>query len=81
MLLARLAIDQQHQGKGLGAKILISALRHAVQLTDQGLPAFGLMLDILDEQALSFYQHFDFFEPMTDDPMRLFASMNSLRNI
>ena len=81
VLLARLAIDQQHQGKGLGAKILISALRHAVQLTDQGLPAFGLMLDILDEQALSFYQHFDFFEPMTDDPMRLFASMDNLRNI
>lgn len=81
VLLARLAIDQQHQGKGLEAKMLISALRHAAQLTDQGLPAFGLILDVLDEQALRFYQHFDFFESMTDDPMRLFASMDSLRNI
>ncbi len=81
VLLARLAIDQRHQAKGLGAKMLISALRHAVQLTEQGLPAFGLVLDVLDEQALQFYQHFDFFEPLCDDPMRLFVSMNSLRTL
>jgi GNAT superfamily N-acetyltransferase len=81
VLLARLAIDRQHQGKGLGAKILISALRHSVQLMEQGLPAFGLILDVLDEDALKFYQRFDFFEPLTDDPMRLFVGMGRLRQV
>ncbi|MEN9432513.1 MAG: hypothetical protein RLZZ422_102 [Pseudomonadota bacterium] len=81
VILARLAIATKHQGKGLGEKILISALRHAFQLTQQGLPAYGLILDAIDEQALGFYQHFEYFEPMTDDPMRLFLSMNSLKVI
>ncbi|WP_040848417.1 GNAT family N-acetyltransferase [Thiofilum flexile] len=81
IMLARLAIAKQHQGKGLGAKVLISALRHAVQLAQQGLPAYGVILDALDDSALQFYQHFEFFEPMTDDAMRLFVSMNSLRLI
>jgi GNAT superfamily N-acetyltransferase len=81
VLLARLAIDQKHQGKGLGVKILISALRHSVQLVEQGLPAFGLILDVLDDDALKFYQRFDFFEPVTDDPMRLFVGMGRLRQV
>lgn len=78
VMLARLAIAKQHQGKGLGAKILISALRHAVDLTKKGLPAYGVILDVIDDKALKFYQHFEFFEAMTDNPMRLFVSMKSL---
>lgn len=81
VLLARLAIGQKYQGKGLGAKVLVSALRHSVQLMEQGLPAFGLILDVLDEDALDFYQCFDFFEPFSDDPMRLFIDMESLRQV
>ena len=81
VLLARLAIDRRHQAKGLGGKLLISALRHSVKLAQQGLPAFGLILDVLDDDALKFYQRFEFFEPFCDDPMRLFVSMGSLQNI
>lgn len=81
VLLARLAIDRKYQGQGLGEKILISALRHSVKLTEQGLPAFGLLLDVLDTEALVFYQRFDFFEPLTDDPMRLFVGMERLRQV
>ena len=80
-LLARLAVDLQYQGKRLGEKTLIYALRHAVRLCDEGLPAVGLILDVLDEDALRFYQRFDFFHCFTDDPMRLFVSMNVLRKI
>lgn len=81
VLLARLAVDQKYQGKGLGAKILVTAIRHAVELTDQGLPAYGLVLDVLDDDALKFYQCFDFFEPFTNNPMRLFVGMNSVRQL
>lgn len=69
------------QRRNLGTKTLIYALRHAVKLCDYGLPAVGLVLDVLDEDALKFYQKFDFFTPLTNDPMRLFVSMESLRHI
>ena len=80
-LLARLAVDSQFQGQHLGEKTLVYALRHAVALCDRGLPAFGLILDVLDEEALRFYQKFELFEPFTDNPMRLFVSMTTLRKI
>lgn len=81
VLLARLAVDSQYHGKRLGEKTLVTALRQSVQLTDRGLPALGLILDVLDKDALTFYQQFDLFQPFTDDPMRLFVPMNTLRKI
>lgn len=80
-LLARLAIDVNFQGKRLGEKSLVYALRHAVRLCDEGLPALGVILDVLDEDALGFYQRFDFFHAFTSDPMRLFVPMAALRQI
>ncbi len=81
VLLARLAVDHKRHGQHIGEKTLISALRQSVTLTDRGLPALGLILDVLDEDALAFYQKFDLFQPFTDDPMRLFAPMRVLRQI
>jgi hypothetical protein len=81
VLLARLAVDKQFLGQRLGEKTLVTALRKSVELTDTGLPAVGVILDVLDEDALRFYQHFDMFKPFTDDPMRLFVSMNTLKQI
>ncbi len=81
VLLARLAIDAQFQGQGLGAKTLITALRKAVELTQAGLPALGLVLDVFDEEALAFYNHYDFFLPFPGDPRRLFVPMSALRRL
>ncbi len=81
VLLARLAVDEQFKEQRLGEKTLITALRKSVELTDSGLPALGVILDVLDGDALGFYQHYEIFEPFTDNPMRLFAAMNTLRQI
>ncbi len=81
VLLARLAVDNKYQGDGLEEKLLVAALRHAVELTNKGLPAYGLVLDVLDDDALRFYRHFDFFEPFTDEPMRLFIGIDSIRKL
>lgn len=81
VMLARLAVSNHHQGKGLGAKTLVYALRQAANLSKAGLPAYRLILDVLDDEALQFYQHFEMFEPFTDDPMRLFVSMKTLEQI
>ena len=81
VMLARLAIAKTHQGKGLGAKLLITALRHAVQLTQQGLPAYGLILDAIDESALQFYQHFELCESMPDNPKRMLVGVKNPQHI
>lgn len=81
VLLARLAVDNRHKGAGLGGKTLVYALREAVLLSRAGLPTYGLILDVLDDEALGFYQHYELFEPFTDDPMRLFVSMKTLEQI
>lgn len=81
VLLARLAVDQRFQGQRLGEKTLVSALRHSVTLTQRGLPAMGLILDVLDEDALAFYQRFELFQPFTEDPMRLFVPMKVVEQI
>jgi hypothetical protein len=80
-MLARLAVDIGFQGENLGAKSLIYALRHSVRLCDEGLPVLGLVLDVLDSDALAFYQRFDFFSEFSNDPMRLFVSMTALRKL
>lgn len=80
-LLAKLAIDKQFHRQGLGSKTLIYALRHAIYLIERGIPAVGLIVDVADEDALAFYQSFDFFQPLEDDPMRLFVSTNDLQQL
>jgi len=81
VLLARLAVDQQFTKQGLGEKTLITALRKAAELTDAGLPAHCLILDVLDQDAQNYYQRFDMFTPFTDDPMRLFVPIQVVKQI
>jgi GNAT superfamily N-acetyltransferase len=78
VLLARIAIDLNYQKRGLGGKTLITALRKAYELCQIGLPAIGLILDVLDEEALTFYQSYGIFQPLTDNPRRLFVSMQTI---
>lgn len=78
-LLARLAVSTECQGRGLGEKTLVTALRQAVLLSNKGLPSFGVVLDVLDEDALRFYQRFDMFHSFSDNPMRLFVPMQGMQ--
>jgi len=81
VLLARLAVDEWFAKQGLGEKTLVTALRKSVEITDAGAAAVGLIVDVLDEDALTFYQKYELFEPFTDDPMRLFVPMHTLRQV
>jgi len=74
-LLARLAVSEDYQKRGLGGKTLVTALRQAVILKNRGLPSIGVVLDVLDQDALNFYNHFQIFHSFSDNPMRLFAPM------
>ena len=83
ILLAQLGIDLRFHRQGLGAKTLVHALRHACQIAShpKSLPAMGVVLDVLDQDALAFYRSFEFFLPLTDNPMKLFVPMASLETL
>ncbi|WP_289004371.1 GNAT family N-acetyltransferase [uncultured Kingella sp.] len=78
-LLARLAVASNYQGKGLGTTALLASLMQAVKASDNGLPTYAVVLDVLDEAARAFYQQFAFFKPLDAAGMRLFVPMRVLK--
>lgn len=77
ILLSRLAIDRNEQGKGLGAALLRDAIARAVAAAEiVGIRA--LLVHALHEQAREFYAHFD-FEPSPTDPVHLLLLIKDAR--
>ncbi len=59
VLIGRLAVDHTVQGQGLGALLLVDALRRSLQISEQvGIRA--VEVDALDEAARNFYLKFGF---------------------
>ena len=79
LLLARLAVDRQWLGKGVGKGLLRDALRRALQASDiVGIRAFAVHAK--DKEAQRFYEHFDFIASPTD-PLHLFLLLKDVRRI
>ncbi len=77
MLLARLAVHRDWQGRGLGAGLLKDALRRTAQAADiVGIGA--LAVHAKDDKARAFHRHFDFIDSPTDPP-HLYLLMKGLR--
>ena len=79
VLIGRLAVDQGAQGQGLGALLLVDALRRSQQISEQvGIRA--VEVDALNDAAKSFSQKFG-FRPLLDDPRHLFLPMHEIRKL
>ena len=79
MLLARLAVSKNWQGKGLGSGLLKDAMRRTLQAADiAGICAFAVHAK--DDSARAFYEHFGFV-PSPTDPLHLFLLMKDVRSI
>ena len=79
MILARLAVDLEHQGAGLGKALLKDALLRTVQAADiAGIHA--LLVHAKDEPARLWYLNWE-FEPSPSDPFHLFLLMKDIRAI
>jgi GNAT superfamily N-acetyltransferase len=79
ILLGRLAVDRSCQGQGLGALLLIDALRRAQFLADRiGIRA--LEVDAIDDAARDFYQRFG-FTPLADAPRHLYLPLQAIRGL
>jgi GNAT superfamily N-acetyltransferase len=59
LLLARLALDRQEQGTGLGGDLLLDALIRSVAGARQ-YGARALVVDAIDDRAVEFYHHHGF---------------------
>ena len=79
ILLARLAVDASLQGKGVGPALLKDALRRAAQAADT-IGARAVLVHVKDDNAASFYRHFN-FDPSPSDPYHLLLIMKDLRQI
>src|SRR5580698_8104198 len=55
--IGRLAVDRRFQGRGLGAAMLADATARAVRAD---IAAFMLIVDAKHDQAVAFYQHYEF---------------------
>jgi GNAT superfamily N-acetyltransferase len=77
MLLARLGVSLNRQGRGVGAGLLKDAMRRTMQAADiAGIRAFAVHAK--DEAASAFYRHFEFV-PSPTDPLHLFLLVKELR--
>ena len=79
ILLARLAVDRNVQGTGLGAALLKDALLRATGAS-QEIGARAVLVHAKDEQAKTFYARFD-LEASPTDPLHLFLLMKDLRRL
>ena len=79
MLLARLAVHKDWQGKGIGKGLLKDAVLRTMQAADiAGIRA--LAVHAKDDQAKRYYEQFDFI-PSPTDPLHLLALLKDLRRI
>ncbi|WP_282958995.1 GNAT family N-acetyltransferase [Castellaniella defragrans] len=73
MILARLAVDKEHQGKGLGQALLRNTLLRTAQAADiAGIPC--LLVHAKDDAARQWYESWE-FEPSPTDPHHLFVML------
>ena len=76
MVLARLAVDQSWQGRGLGADMLGDAVKRTLQAA-QIAGVRAMVVDAISEDAAKFYERWGFVRS-TAMPMRLMARITDL---
>ena len=77
VLLARLAVDDREQGRGLGKALLKNALGRCLEAADIA-GARAILVHAIDEEAISFYKRFE-FEETPVGPSTLMLSMADIR--
>jgi GNAT superfamily N-acetyltransferase len=79
VLLGRLAVDRRSQGQGVGAVLLIDALRRAQRVADE-LGIYAVAVEALSDRAKSFYMRFG-FRALTDDRLHLYLPIKVVRRL
>ncbi len=75
-LLARLAVDQAAQGRGLGKLLLLDALKRCLDLSGQ-LGIHAVEVDAIDQEAKAFYEKFGFVA-LGDNELHLYLPLATI---
>lgn len=75
-LIGRLAIASGYKGAGWGKLLLLDALYRSL-LVSKTTASFAVVVDAIDDQAVGFYQRFE-FQAFLDRPYRLFRTMANI---
>ncbi len=78
-LLARLGVDERHEGQGLGAALLLDVITRVASLSN-AIGCRGLLVHAESEQVRSFYEHLipEFVRSPTD-PLHLLLLLKDIR--
>ena len=78
VVLARLAVDQAHQGRGLGRALVRDGARRVVQAAD-AIGIRGILVHAISQEAKAFYLRLGFdLSPI--EPMTLMVTLADVRN-
>ena len=77
--LGRLAVDESARGYGLGAHLLVDALRRAAEVADQ-LGIFAVEVHAKTPSVRAFYLKFG-FSPLLDDELHLYLPVRTIRKL
>lgn len=78
VILTRLGVHLDEQGRGLGRALLQDALQR-VGAASEEIAARALLVHCEDDAARRFYERFGEFEPSPTDPLHLYLLMSDLR--
>jgi GNAT superfamily N-acetyltransferase len=77
--LARLAVDRELQGEGLGKYLLFDALFRCLRVAED-VGIIAVIINAKHEKAKAFYARFE-FEALPDHPLTLWLSLPALRKL
>lgn len=78
-LIGRLAVDERAQGRRIGERLLIDAMRRVVDAAEL-VGCVGIIVDAKDESAEAFYVKYDLVSLATEGwPHRMFIALATVR--
>jgi GNAT superfamily N-acetyltransferase len=78
-VLGRLAVDQSHQGRGLGETLLMDAIRRALRASE-AMAVHAIVVDAKHERAQAFYERYG-FRSFATMPHRLFLPLETFEKL
>jgi GNAT superfamily N-acetyltransferase len=78
-LLARLAIDKNHQGNNLGELLLIDALQKSFKASKE-IGSLAVIVEAKNKKAIDFYQHYGFIQ-FANHKKKLFLTMKTIKKL
>jgi ribosomal protein S18 acetylase RimI-like enzyme len=76
ILLGRLAVDNEHRGKGYGDLLISDALKRALLASSQ-VSSVAVVVDATNQDAVNFYLKYGFTEFQTD-PIKLYILLDEI---